>query len=76
MLTNITDVKRYLRVASIANDGLLVVRKDQPLLLAHDCVIVPRQFLKMITHCSSHRVKSSNAPSGEVGIPTLFLCIG
>ena len=32
-LTNITDVKRYLRVASIANDGLLVVRKDRLLLL-------------------------------------------
>ena len=30
-LTNIKDVKRYLQVASIANDGLLVVQRHDPL---------------------------------------------
>ena len=44
-LTNIRDVKRYLRVASISKDGLLVVRRHQPLLPTQDCIIVPRQFL-------------------------------
>ena len=30
-LTNIKDVKRYLQVASVADDGLLVVRRHEPL---------------------------------------------
>ena len=40
-LTNIRDIKRYLNVASLAHDGLLVVRKDQPLTLHKDQIIVP-----------------------------------
>ena len=43
-LMNIRDIKRYLNVASIAHDGLLVVRKDQPLTLHKDRIIVPRHI--------------------------------
>ena len=45
-LTNIRDIKRYLNVASIAHDGLLVVRKDQPLTLHKDRIIVPRHIIE------------------------------
>lgn len=44
-LTNIRDVKRYLRVATIACDGLLVVRREVPLLSPRECIIVPRNVL-------------------------------
>ncbi len=43
--TSIKDVKRYLQVASIAKEGLLVVRRDQPLSPTRECIIVPRQVL-------------------------------
>ena len=41
-LTNIRDVKRYLNVATIAKDGLLVVRRNTPLAASTDCIVVPR----------------------------------
>lgn len=44
-LTNIRDVKRYLNVASIGRDGLVVVRRDQPLAATRECIIVPRLVL-------------------------------
>ena len=44
-ITNAKDVKRYLNVASIARDGLLVVRRNEPLSPARDCIIVPRMVL-------------------------------
>ncbi len=40
-LTNIKDVKKYLNVATIAADGLLVVRCDDPLAPPWECIIVP-----------------------------------
>ena len=40
--TNIKDIKRYLQVATIASDGLIVVHKTDPFSLARECVIVPR----------------------------------
>ncbi|VDI74272.1 Hypothetical predicted protein [Mytilus galloprovincialis] len=42
-LTNIKDVKRYLNVASIAKDGLLVVRRCDPLAPPNELIIVPRK---------------------------------
>lgn len=44
-LTNIRDVKRYLNVATVAKDGLLVVRRHTPLAASTDCIIVPRSVL-------------------------------
>ena len=44
-LTSIKDVKRYLHVASVAKDGLLIVRRDQPLSPTRECIIIPRQVL-------------------------------
>ena len=44
-LTNIKDVKRYLQVASIADDGLLVVQGHDPFSPSRECIIVPRQAL-------------------------------
>ena len=43
--TSIKDVKRYLQVASIARDGLLIVRRNQPLTPTRECIIVPREVL-------------------------------
>ena len=36
---------RYLQVASVAADGLLVVKRRKPLAPSRECIIVPRQVL-------------------------------
>ena len=64
-LTNMKDVKRYLQVASVADDGLLVVRRHEPLSLSRECIIVPRQALDglltalhiQLSHPSCHQLK-------------------
>ena len=45
-ITNIKDVKRYLSVASIAKDGLLVVRRCDPFVPSSELIIVPRSVLQ------------------------------
>ena len=63
--TNIKDVKRYLQVASVADDGLLVVRRHEPLSPSRECIIVPRQALDglltalhiQLSHPSCHQLK-------------------
>ena len=65
-LTNIRDIKRYLQVATIAKDGLLIVRRDDALALTRECIIVPRQLLECLLmalhikldHPSTHQLKS------------------
>lgn len=44
-LTKIKDVKRYLQVASIAKDNLLVVKRQDPLLPPSELIVVPRSVL-------------------------------
>ena len=44
-ITNVRDVKRYLAVATIARDGLLVVPCSDPLQPATDLIIVPCSVL-------------------------------
>lgn len=44
-LNNLKDVKRYLNAATIARGGLLVVKRDEPLVPTRKCIIVPRQVL-------------------------------
>ena len=64
-LANIKDVKRYLQVASIADDGLLVVQRHDPLSPTKECIIVPRQALDglltaihiQLGHRSCHQLK-------------------
>ena len=43
--TNIKGVKRYLSVASIARDGMLVVRRNDPLVPSTELIIVRRSVL-------------------------------
>ena len=65
-LTNIRDVKRYLRVATIAKDGLLVVRREQALASSRDCIVVPRGVLDglltslhlQLEHPTRHQLKA------------------
>ncbi|KAL1265735.1 hypothetical protein QQF64_003762 [Cirrhinus molitorella] len=42
-VTNVKDVKRYLNAATLASDGLLVVRRDTPLSNTAECIVVPRK---------------------------------
>ena len=64
-LTNMKDVKRYLQVASVADDGLLVVRRREPLSPPRECIIVPHQALDglltalhtQFSHPSCHQLK-------------------
>lgn len=44
-LTNIKDVKKYLNVESIAKDGLLIVRRNDPLMTTAELILVPRSVL-------------------------------
>ena len=65
-MTNIKDVKRYLQVASLSKDGLVVVRRDKPLSSACECIIVPRQVVNglltalhiQLDHPSRHQLSS------------------
>ena len=43
--TNITDVKRYLRVASVGRDGLLIVKQAVPFRRTQNLTIVPQHVL-------------------------------
>ena len=60
-LTHIGDVKRYLRVASIAKDGLLVVRQNKPLAPSGEAIIVPRQVLNGLLVALHIRFKHPSA---------------
>ena len=65
-VTNIKDVKRYLNVATVASDGLLVVKRDEPLAQSRECIIIPRQALDglltslhiQLSHPSCHQLKT------------------
>lgn len=65
-LNNIRDVKRYLQVATIAHDGLLVVKRDSPFSPTRDCIIVPRNVLHgiltslhvQLNHPSCHQLRT------------------
>jgi hypothetical protein len=64
-LTNIKDVKRYLNVATIAKDGLLVVQQSQPLAPVRERIIIPRDVVSglltalhlQLDHPSVHQLK-------------------
>ena len=64
-LTNIKDVKRYLGVASIAGDGMLVVKKNEPLFPSRELIIIPRSVLHgfltalhiKLDHPTKHQLK-------------------
>ena len=43
--TNVKDIKRYLNVATIARDGLLVVKRIEPLMPTRECIVVPREVI-------------------------------
>jgi hypothetical protein len=64
-LTNVKDVKRYLTSLSIAKDGLLVVRKTDPLSPSTELIVVPRSVLDglvtalhiKLNHPSKHQLQ-------------------
>ena len=59
-------MKRYLNVATIAKDGLLVVKQNEPLSTTQECIIVPRQVLDglltalhiQLHHPTAHQLKT------------------
>ena len=51
--TKVRDVKRYLQVASIAKDGLLIVRRNEAFAPARECIVVPRQVVPGLL-CALH----------------------
>lgn len=65
-LTGIRDVKRYIQVASIAKDGLMVVKRTDPLHPTRECIIVPRSVLDglltslhlKLDHPTAHQLKT------------------
>ena len=65
-ITNAKDVKRYLRVATIAKDGLLVINREKALLSPRECIVVPRGVLDgllmslhlQLEHPTRHQLKT------------------
>ena len=65
--TNIADVKRYLNMCSVNDDGLVIVRRKQPLAPTRDCIVVPRGILHgfltslhlTLDHPTKHQFKLS-----------------
>lgn len=63
--TNIKDVKRYLNVASLSRDGLVVVKRDVPFSPSRDCIVIPRSVINgllsalhvKLNHPSRHQMK-------------------
>ena len=51
--TKIRDAKRYLQVASIARDGLIVVSRDEPFAPSRELIVVPRQVVPGLL-CALH----------------------
>ena len=49
--TKIKDVKRYLQVADVARDGLLIVHDHKPLSPSTERIIVPRAYLHGLLVC-------------------------
>jgi len=65
-ITNIRDIRRYLNVATLSRDGLVVVSRSEPLASPRECIVVPRQVLHglltalhvKLNHPSSFQMKS------------------
>ena len=43
--TDVKDVKRYLNVATVASDGLLIVKRCDPFVPSKELIVIPRQVL-------------------------------
>ncbi|KAK3103372.1 hypothetical protein FSP39_018802 [Pinctada imbricata] len=56
--TDVKDVKRYLQVASIAKDGILIVKRDIPFMPSRELIVVPRNVLEGLL-TSTHKAQSS-----------------
>lgn len=64
-VTNAKDVKRYLNVATIAKDGLLVVKRTDPLSPPQDLIVIPRSAIDglltalhiKLDHPSAHQLQ-------------------
>ena len=60
------DVKRYLNVATIAKDGLLIMRRGNGLAPPRECIVVPRHLLDglllaihiKLNHPSAYQLKN------------------
>lgn len=63
-LTDICDVKRYLNVAAVAKDDLLVVRQHTPLAASTDRVVVPRSVLDGLL--TSHHIKLDHPTTSQL----------
>ncbi len=46
--TQIRDVKRYLRVATLNREGIVVVKQDQPFALSRETTVITRHLLRGI----------------------------
>ncbi|KAK3105126.1 hypothetical protein FSP39_017698 [Pinctada imbricata] len=44
-ITNLPDVKRYLRVATVAYDGLVIVKRSEPFQSSRELIVIPREVL-------------------------------
>ena len=64
-VTDKRDVKQYLKVCTLARDGLLIVKRDEPFMATIECTVVPRALVHgLITaihlkfdHPTAHQMK-------------------
>lgn len=72
---NIKDVKRYLNVASVSKDGLLVIQRQQPLSLPTELIVVPSSVLDGLL--TALHIKLDHPPKHQLKMvvhPALPLC--
>ena len=69
--TKSKDVKRYLLTATIAKDGLLVVKRNEPLAPSHHCSSPGTTW---IAHIIAYTAQSSILSSTKNYGSSLFLC--
>ena len=69
-VANVRNVKRYFQVAQIARDGLFVVKLEEPLSSAHECITGLRQTAQ----CPATQIEPFDMSSAQDCYESLSLC--
>lgn len=73
--TNIKDIKRYLNVATIASDELLVVRRNEPFVSAKELIIIPRSVLHGLLTSIHLQLSHSSANQKKIVMKRFFFAL-
>lgn len=69
------DIKRYLNVATVASDGLLVVRRNEPFVPAKELIIIPRSVLHGLLTSIHLQLSPSSANQMNIVMNQFFFAL-